>query len=169
MSQSDNRYTEEHNPFQAPQTPFEPNEFAGADADVIRTQHLSHEASIKSIGGLYLIGGVLLVVMSFIVIVTRGNQQANWMTAIRLVFGVIGIVLCVLAFGIRRLRSWARIPAGIFSGLGLLGFEAAFARDYPVMFGTLFFFSLLGLLMSLVGDLMYTVIDPRIDFDSREG
>jgi microcin C transport system permease protein len=38
-----------------------------------------------------------------------------------------------------------------------------------VMFGTLFFFSLLGLLMSLVGDLMYTVIDPRIDFDSREG
>ena len=59
----------------------------------------------------------------------------------------------------------------IFSldGLGLLGFEAAFARDYPVMFGTLFFFSLLGLLMSLVGDLMYTVIDPRIDFDSREG
>ncbi len=59
----------------------------------------------------------------------------------------------------------------IFSldGLGLLGFEAAFARDYPVMFGTLFFFSLLGLLMSLVGDLMYTVIDPRINFDSREG
>jgi len=37
-----------------------------------------------------------------------------------------------------------------------------------VMFGTLFFYSLLGLLMSLVGDLMYTVIDPRIDFDSRE-
>ena len=58
----------------------------------------------------------------------------------------------------------------IFSldGLGLLGFEAAFARDYPVMFGTLFFFSLLGLVMSLVGDLMYMVIDPRIDFESRE-
>ena len=53
-------------------------------------------------------------------------------------------------------------------GLGLLGFEAAFARDYPVMFGTLFFFSLLGLVMNLVGDLMYMVIDPRIDFESRE-
>ena len=53
-------------------------------------------------------------------------------------------------------------------GLGLLGFEAAFARDYPVMFGTLFFFSLLGLLMGLIGDLMYTVIDPRIDFEARE-
>ncbi len=58
----------------------------------------------------------------------------------------------------------------IFSldGLGLLGFEAAFKRDYPVMFATLYFFSLLGLLMNLLGDLMYTVVDPRIDFESRE-
>ncbi|MDH3603017.1 MAG: microcin C ABC transporter permease YejB [Candidatus Tectomicrobia bacterium] len=58
----------------------------------------------------------------------------------------------------------------IFSldGLGLLGFEAAFNRDYPLMFGTLYFFSLLGLLLNLVGDLMYTVVDPRIDFERRE-
>lgn len=58
----------------------------------------------------------------------------------------------------------------IFSldGLGLLGFEAAFGRDYPLMFGTLYFFSLLGLVMNLVGDFMYTVIDPRIDFEARE-
>jgi microcin C transport system permease protein len=57
----------------------------------------------------------------------------------------------------------------IFSldGLGLLGFEAAFNRDYPVMFATLYFFSLLGLLMNLLGDLMYTIIDPRIDFEAR--
>ncbi len=58
----------------------------------------------------------------------------------------------------------------IFSldGLGLLGFEAAFGRDYPLMFGTMYFFSLLGLLMTLVGDFMYTVVDPRIDFEKRE-
>jgi microcin C transport system permease protein len=58
----------------------------------------------------------------------------------------------------------------IFSldGLGLLGFEAAINRDYPVMFGTLYFFTLLGLLLNLLGDLMYVVIDPRIDFDTRE-
>jgi microcin C transport system permease protein len=57
----------------------------------------------------------------------------------------------------------------IFSldGLGLLGFEAAFQRDYPLMFGTLWFFSLVGLLLNLVSDLMYTVVDPRIDFESR--
>ncbi len=59
----------------------------------------------------------------------------------------------------------------IFSldGLGLLGFEAAINRDYPVMFGTLYFFTLVGLLLNLVGDLMYVAIDPRIDFERREG
>ena len=58
----------------------------------------------------------------------------------------------------------------IFSldGLGLLGFEATFNRDYPVIFGVLYFFSLLGLLMNLVGDITYTLVDPRIDFESRE-
>ena len=57
----------------------------------------------------------------------------------------------------------------IFSldGLGLLGFEAAINRDYPIMFGTLYFFSLLGLVMGLIGDVMYTIIDPRIDFEAR--
>ena len=59
----------------------------------------------------------------------------------------------------------------IFSldGLGLLGFEAAISRDYPVIFATLYFFTLLGLLLNLLGDVMYTIIDPRIDFESREG
>ena len=58
----------------------------------------------------------------------------------------------------------------IFSldGLGLLGFESAIQRDYPVMFGTLFIFTLLGLVVGIISDLMYTVIDPRIDFETRE-
>ncbi len=58
----------------------------------------------------------------------------------------------------------------IFSldGLGLLGFEAAINRDYPVMFGTLYFFTLLGLLLNILGDLMYVIIDPRIDFESKD-
>ena len=58
----------------------------------------------------------------------------------------------------------------IFSldGLGRLGFEAAIKRDYPVMFGTLYVFGLMGLLMAIVSDLMYVWIDPRIDFESRE-
>jgi microcin C transport system permease protein len=58
----------------------------------------------------------------------------------------------------------------IFSldGLGLLGFEAALSRDYPVIFATLYFFSLLGLFMGIIGDIMYSIIDPRIDFESRD-
>lgn len=58
----------------------------------------------------------------------------------------------------------------IFSldGLGRLGFEAAVSRDYPVIFGTLYVFGLIGLLMGLLSDLMYVWIDPRIDFETRE-
>jgi microcin C transport system permease protein len=58
----------------------------------------------------------------------------------------------------------------IFSldGLGRLFFEAAVARDYPVIFGTLFMFTLLGLIVGIISDLMYVWIDPRIDFETRE-
>lgn len=52
-------------------------------------------------------------------------------------------------------------------GLGLLGFEAIQQRDYPVIFGTLFLFTLLSLLLRLVSDVLYQIIDPRIDFDAR--
>lgn len=58
----------------------------------------------------------------------------------------------------------------IFSldGLGLLGFEATLTRDYPIMFGTLFCFTFIGLVMTLIGDITYTFVDPRIDFETRE-
>ena len=57
----------------------------------------------------------------------------------------------------------------IFSldGLGLLGFEAAINRDYPIMFGTLYVFTLIGLVLKLISDLTYMLIDPRIDFERR--
>ncbi|MGB2109326.1 MAG: microcin C ABC transporter permease YejB, partial [Marinobacter vinifirmus] len=59
----------------------------------------------------------------------------------------------------------------IFSldGLGLLGFEAALNRDYPVIFGTLYIFTLMGLVLKLISDITYVLVDPRIDFESREG
>lgn len=59
----------------------------------------------------------------------------------------------------------------IFSldGLGRLGFEAAVARDYPVIFGTLFIFGIMGLVVGIISDLMYVFVDPRIDFERREG
>ncbi|WP_299784136.1 ABC transporter permease subunit [uncultured Marivita sp.] len=67
--------------------------------------------------------------------------------------------------------SGSLIIETIFSldGLGRLGFEAAVARDYPVIFGTLFVFGLIGLLVGILSDLMYVLVDPRIDFERREG
>ena len=64
----------------------------------------------------------------------------------------------------------ALLIESIFSldGLGLLGYEAAINRDYPVVFATLYIFSLLGLVTNLITDLVYTWIDPRIDFEARE-
>jgi len=67
------------------------------------------------------------------------------------------------------LFTGALLTEVIFSldGLGLLGFQAAIDRDYPVMFATLYFFTLIGLLLNLINDVTYTIIDPRIDFESR--
>ncbi|MCD1617536.1 microcin C ABC transporter permease YejB [Salipiger marinus] len=67
--------------------------------------------------------------------------------------------------------SGSLIIETIFSldGLGRLGFEAAVARDYPVIFGTLFIFGLIGLVVGILSDLMYVLVDPRIDFEKREG
>ncbi len=57
----------------------------------------------------------------------------------------------------------------IFSldGMGLLSYEAVIKRDYPILFGTLFCFTLIGLVMQLVGDIVYALVDPRIDFEAR--
>lgn len=66
--------------------------------------------------------------------------------------------------------SSALLIETIFSldGLGLLGFESVINRDYPVVFATLYIFSLVGLAVSLLSDFIYTIVDPRIDFESRE-
>ena len=66
--------------------------------------------------------------------------------------------------------SGALLIETIFSldGLGLLSFESVLNRDYPVVFGTLYIFSLLGLVVNLVADLTYMWVDPRIDFEARE-
>jgi microcin C transport system permease protein len=65
----------------------------------------------------------------------------------------------------------ALIVETVFSldGLGLLGFESVVNRDYPVVLGTLYIFGLMGLVVKLLSDLMYVWIDPRIDFERREG
>src|SRR5580704_11814557 len=71
---------------------------------------------------------------------------------------------------VRAFFSGALLIETIFNldGLGLLGFESVLNRDYPVVFATLYIFSLVGLLVNLISDLTYTWVDPRIDFETRE-
>jgi microcin C transport system permease protein len=70
---------------------------------------------------------------------------------------------------INILFTGALLVEVIFSldGLGLLGFQAALGRDYPIMFGTLYIYTLLGLVLKLISDLTYMAVDPRIDFGTR--
>lgn len=104
------------------------------------------------------------------------TARAKGLTENRVLYGHVfrnAMLIVVAGFPsafIGVLFTGALLIEVIFSldGLGLLGFEAAINRDYPIMFGTLYFFTLLGLLLNLLGDLMYVVIDPRIDFESRE-
>jgi microcin C transport system permease protein len=69
------------------------------------------------------------------------------------------------------LFTGAQLIEVIFSldGLGLLGYEAAINRDFPIIFGTLYVLTLMGLVLRLIGDLTYMLIDPRIDFAARGG
>ena len=104
------------------------------------------------------------------------TARAKGLTERRVLYGHVfrnAMLIVIAGFPsafISILFTGALLIEVIFSldGLGLLGFEAAINRDYPVMFATLYFFSLLGLVMNLVGDITYTIVDPRIDFESRE-
>ncbi|MCK5250451.1 MAG: ABC transporter permease subunit, partial [Spirochaetaceae bacterium] len=103
------------------------------------------------------------------------TARAKGLTEKKILFGHVfrnAMLIIIAGFPgafIGMLFTSSVIIETIFSlnGLGLLGFEAVMQRDYPVMFGTLFIFTLLGLVLGLISDLMYTVIDPRIDFEKR--
>ena len=69
---------------------------------------------------------------------------------------------------VKMLFTGALLIEVIFSlnGLGLLGYEAIMTRDYPVIFGTLYIFALLGLILKLISDITYSIVDPRINFEA---
>src|SRR5438874_1751213 len=103
------------------------------------------------------------------------TARAKGLTERRVLYGHIfrnAMLLVVAGFPaafIGILFTGALLIEVIFSldGLGLLGFEAAINRDYPIMFATLYVFTLIGLVLKLISDLTYMVIDPRIDFGRR--
>jgi microcin C transport system permease protein len=103
------------------------------------------------------------------------TARAKGLTERRVLYGHVfrnAMLIVVAGFPaafVSILFTGALLIEVIFSldGLGLLGFEAAINRDYPIMFGTLYVFTLIGLLMRLITDITYMLIDPRIDFESR--
>ena len=105
------------------------------------------------------------------------TARAKGLTARRVLYGHVfrnAMLVVVAGFPaafVGILFTGALLIEVIFSldGLGLLGFEAAVNRDYPVMFGTLYVYTLVGLLLNVVSDLAYVAIDPRIDFARRDG
>jgi microcin C transport system permease protein len=104
------------------------------------------------------------------------TARAKGLTRGRVLYGHVfrnAMLLVIAGFPaafIGILFTGALLVEVIFSldGLGLLGFEAAINRDYPIMFGTLYIYTLIGLVLGLVSDLTYVMVDPRIDFSSRK-
>ena len=103
------------------------------------------------------------------------TARAKGLTERRVLYGHIfrnAMLLVIANFPaalIGILFTGALLIEVIFSldGLGLLGYEAAINRDYPIMFSTLYVFTLIGLLVTLIRDISFTLVDPRIDFEAR--
>ena len=96
-----------------------------------------------------------------------GEQQILWRHVFR--NAMLRVIAGFPATFISMFFTGSVLIEVIFSlnGLGLLGYEATVSRDYPVMFGTLYIFTLVGLLLNIVSDISYTLVDPRIDFERR--
>ena len=103
------------------------------------------------------------------------TARAKGLTEHRVLYGHVfrnAMLIVIAGFPgafIGILFSGALLIEIIFSldGLGLLGYEATLNRDYPIMFGTLYIYTLIGLLTQLISDITYTIVDPRIDFEAR--
>jgi microcin C transport system permease protein len=103
------------------------------------------------------------------------TAKAKGLTKNRVLYGHIfrnAMLLVIAGFPatlVATLFTGSLLIEVIFSldGLGLLGYQAILDRDYPVVFGTLYLFSLIGLVLNLISDLTYHMVDPRIDFEAR--
>jgi microcin C transport system permease protein len=140
--------------------------------------HISLPVLATSIGGFATL--TLLTKNSFLDEIGKQyvmTARAKGLTERRVLYGHVfrNAMLIVIAgfpsLFIGMLFGSALLIETIFSldGLGRLGYEAAVKRDFPIVFGTLYFFALVGLLVGILSDLMYVFVDPRIDFERRAG
>jgi hypothetical protein len=121
------------NPYQAPET-FDIPQVQITDAVAIREAHLKTEASIKSIGILYWLAAIALVITSLPIITTAHSEEGITVLATGVGLLIVGILQFVVGFEIRKLKSWARIAAGIMSGIGLFGFPVGTIINAYILF-----------------------------------
>jgi microcin C transport system permease protein len=138
--------------------------------------HLALPITALTIGGFATL--TMLTKNSFLEEVNKQfvlTARAKGLTERRVLYGHVfrnAMLIVIAGFPaalVGVLFTGALLIETIFSldGLGLLGYEAVISRDYPVMFGTLFCFTLIGLILNIVGDVAYVLVDPRIDFENR--
>ena len=138
--------------------------------------HLALPLTALTIGGFATL--TMLTKNSFLEEVNKQfvlTARSKGLTEKRVLFGHVfrnAILIVIAGFPaafVSLLFTGALLIEVIFSidGIGLLGYEAVVKRDYPIFFGTLFVFTLIGLVMQLIGDIVYTFVDPRIDFETR--
>lgn len=110
----------EPNPYAPPQSPLLPPPLpVHSDAEAVRREHINTEATLKTVGVLYYLGA-FIVIAAGLSMAANDELTSEWVSMAILV--ILGVVQFVGGFGLRRLRSWARIPTIILSGIGLLSF-----------------------------------------------
>jgi hypothetical protein len=119
-----------------------------SEFDTIRNEYLKHEASVKSVGLLYYLGGVALFILGLVGVLssTGSSRDITVGTPVSALLLLLGLGQFIVGRGLRRLKHWARIPSGILSGIGLLGF--------PI--GTLINAYILYLLFSAKGKMVFS-------------
>ncbi len=149
-------FRDEHNPYAAPAEQYSGGEFGNDAVEAIRRQYLSHEASIQSIGLLYILGsligtiaGVALLGMLF----TAPNAAPDGIAFVWALFIlVMGVAQGFVGNGLRKLQRWTRIPVGILSGIGLIG----------IPIGTIINGYILYLIFSAKGSMVYSDAYQRV-------
>lgn len=118
------------------------------EAERIRQEYLKHEASVRSVGVLYYLGGAFLTVMGCVAVAAGAGGGALGLSGVGIgaIYLLLGVAQIWTGSGLRRLKSWARLPTGILSGLGLLA----------IPIGTLINAYILYLLFSQKGKMIFS-------------
>lgn len=115
------------NPYAPPQARVADVSVATTAAEAIRREHIKHEAAVRSIGTLYYFGGIMMLVLALVFgfggLPMPGVEAPPVLAwVVSAVYAVLAVISIVVAYGLRRLRSWARVATIVLATFGLLGF-----------------------------------------------